>query len=233
METNKSVVPFQFQGMEVRTVIIEDEIYFVVSDACKVLELDNVSRAIDRLDPDGVTQSKVTDSSGRVQTMAIANEPNLYRLIFRSEKPQAKAFQNWVYKEIIPSIRKTGSYSVSSRETTPARGLSPDVLDDPRRLTLAIRSERALLQHLQAELALRYPDRARISMKRVRGPQDVQERILHVVRRHGPISLNTLHHSYMKRWDAESIEKGVETLLTSGQIVRLQTERGWTKYAVA
>jgi prophage antirepressor-like protein len=102
---------FNYKDHEVRTVIIDGEIWFVIADACKVLEIKNVSQATDRLDQDGVCLTEVIDSLGRKQKAAVANEPNLYRLIFRSDKSQAKAFQDWVYKEVLPSIRKTGTYT--------------------------------------------------------------------------------------------------------------------------
>lgn len=107
---SKELAVFNFQGNDFRVKILDGDPWFVVNDVCKILELGNVSRAIDRLDPDGVTQSKVIDALGREQNTAIANEPNLYRLIFRSDKPEAKAFQDKVFNEVLPSIRKTGQY---------------------------------------------------------------------------------------------------------------------------
>jgi prophage antirepressor-like protein len=116
MNNKTALSVFTFQNHPVRTSIIDDEIWFVVSDACKVLDIINVSQAVDRLDQDGVCTTEVIDSMGRKQNATIANEPNLYRLIFQSRKPDAKAFQDWVYKEVLPSIRKTGEYSTQSSQ---------------------------------------------------------------------------------------------------------------------
>lgn len=221
---------FSYEQHEVRTILIDGNPWFVGKDVCEVLGISKYRDAIARLDDNERCPVWVDTPGGKQETNAI-NEPGLYRLIFRSDKPQAKAFQDWVYKEVLPSIRKTGGYSTNA---LPCKGeISPDVLADPRRLTLAIRGARAKHIYLQTEMALRYPERIHSSRLRIRGPKELEERILHVLRRHGPLSLNTLHHSYMKRWDAETIEKGVDTLIVSGQVVRLQTERGWTKYTVA
>jgi prophage antirepressor-like protein len=104
---------FKYQDSPVRHVIDENnDPWWVAVDVCKVLELDNVARAVSRLDGDEVTQSKVIDSLGRLQTTTLVNEPGLYSLILRSEKPEAKAFKRWVTHELLPAIRKTGSYSL-------------------------------------------------------------------------------------------------------------------------
>lgn len=107
---SKELTVFNFQGNDLRVKVIDGEPWFVVADACRVLEIINVSQAVDRLDGDGVCQAEVIDSLGRKQNATVANEPNLYRLIFRSDKPEAKAFQDWVYRDVLPSIRKTGQY---------------------------------------------------------------------------------------------------------------------------
>lgn len=110
---------FNFQDQPVRVVMISGEPWWVAADVCKVLGIRNVADAVNRLDQKGVALND-TLTSGGYQKLTIANEPNLYRLIFRSNKPQAKDFQDWVFGEVIPSIRKTGSYS-----TGPARKQFP------------------------------------------------------------------------------------------------------------
>lgn len=82
----------------------------VAKDVCNVLGLDNVRRALDRLDGDEFTTSKVIDSIGREQETYVVNESGLYSLIMTSRKPEAKAFRKWVTSEVLPLIRKTGSY---------------------------------------------------------------------------------------------------------------------------
>ena len=97
------------------SVKIDGEPWFVAADVCRILEIRNVSDALSRLDADekGVTN---VYSPGGMKEMNIVNEPGLYRLVFASRKPEAKKFQRWVYHEVLPSIRKTGGYSVE-RET--------------------------------------------------------------------------------------------------------------------
>lgn len=103
---------FNFESHDVRTVTQGEEVWFCLKDVCDILELDNVSRVKSRLKQDGVTTSKVMDSIGREQYTNFVDEKNLYRVIFQSRKPQAERFQDWVYDEVLPSIRKNGKYEV-------------------------------------------------------------------------------------------------------------------------
>lgn len=92
------------------------ELWFCLVDVCRALELENVSRVKHRLRQDGVTISKVIDSLGRNQMLNFVNEPNMYRCIFQSRKKEAELFQDWVYEEVLPSIRKTGKYAHKPRK---------------------------------------------------------------------------------------------------------------------
>ena len=96
---------------EIRTITKDDEPMFCLADVCKALELEQVSRVKARLKTDGVTTSKVTDRLGREQEATFINESNLYKTIFQSRKESAERFTEWVTSEVLPSIRKTGSYS--------------------------------------------------------------------------------------------------------------------------
>ena len=101
-----------FQSKEfgkVRTVLIENEVWFVLIDICKILELSNPSSVIKRLDEDEVTKFDLGSLSGITN---IINESGLYKVIFRSDKPQANQFTKWVTHDVLPSLRKTGSYSI-------------------------------------------------------------------------------------------------------------------------
>ena len=86
------------------------EPWFVAADVCRVLALTNPSEAVKCLDDD--EQSKYCLGSGGSDRVII-NESGMYSLIFRSRKPEAKKFRKWVTEEVLPSIRKTGSYSVT------------------------------------------------------------------------------------------------------------------------
>ncbi|KXG42855.1 BRO family protein [Tepidibacillus decaturensis] len=103
---------FNYQNHQVRTVIINDEPWFVAKDVCDVLNHSNHKVAVSRLDEDEVSKVYLTDSLGREQNTTIVNESGLYALIMTSNKHEAKQFKRWITHEVIPSIRKTGSYSI-------------------------------------------------------------------------------------------------------------------------
>ena len=104
---------------EIRTAGTAENPMFCLNDICKVLELDQVSRVKSRLSEAGVTSIKVGVQTGtkkdgtpsiQKMDMTFINEMNLYKVIMRSDKPQAEPFQDWVCGEVLPSIRKNGGY---------------------------------------------------------------------------------------------------------------------------
>lgn len=109
---NDQLQIFTFQGNNVRISGTADSPLFCAADICHALGLGQVSRAINGIPKDGVTQSNLIDSMGRSQNANFLTESGLYRLIFKSTKPQASAFQSWVFNDVLPSIRKTGKYAV-------------------------------------------------------------------------------------------------------------------------
>ena len=111
-QQNKEMATFDFQNQPVRVVTINDEAWFCLVDVCNILNIKNSRRvASEMLKEDGVRKTYTIDNLNRKQEITIINEPNLYRVIFRSNKKEATIFQNWVFEEVLPSIRKTGSYS--------------------------------------------------------------------------------------------------------------------------
>lgn len=102
---------------EIRVAGTSDEPLFCLADVCRVLEIKNVSDCKSRLNQRGIvlTDTPTYNQHGKevVQKMVYINESNLYRLIMRSDKPQAEMFQGWICDDVIPSIRKTGKYEVS------------------------------------------------------------------------------------------------------------------------
>ena len=105
---------FNFEGNEVRTLKIDEEPLFVGKDVAEILGYSNPRKALkDHVDEedkkDGVT---IRDSIGREQQPTLINESGLYSLILSSKMPKAKRFKHWVTSEVLPSIRKTGSYQV-------------------------------------------------------------------------------------------------------------------------
>lgn len=110
---------------QVRTSIINDEPYFSLTDVCRVLEINNPRMAKTRLNEKGVSTTDILTNGGRQQANFI-NEPNLYKLIFQSRKPEAERFADWVTSEVLPTIRKHGAYMT---ETVIERTLTdPDYL---------------------------------------------------------------------------------------------------------
>ncbi|MEE0114342.1 MAG: Bro-N domain-containing protein, partial [Ruminococcus sp.] len=105
---------WNYESSEIRTVQINGEPWFVLSDVCKVLELSSPHKVAERLDGDEKGRNQIPTLGG-VQEMAVVNESGLYTVILRSDKPQAKPFRKWVTSEVLPSIRKHGSYSVQSQ----------------------------------------------------------------------------------------------------------------------
>jgi prophage antirepressor-like protein len=113
-KTENLPVEFRFKDLVVRTVSKNEEPWFVAADVCKALEIKNTTRAIAPLDDDekGLYQVKTL---GGAQDLNVVNEFGLYRLILRSDKAKAKAFQRWVIHEVLPSIRKTGRYEAAQQ----------------------------------------------------------------------------------------------------------------------
>lgn len=103
---------FVYSGEQLRTVQRDDGLWWVLRDVCRVLNIGNVTDTKKRLDPDEVDLTDLIDSMGRVQSTTIINEPGLYAVILRSDKPEAKAFKRWVTHDVLPSIRKTGAYGI-------------------------------------------------------------------------------------------------------------------------
>ena len=103
---------FNFQSQQVRTVVIDGEPWFVLADVVSALQLARSAAQVkERLD-DGVRKTYPLETAGGIQQVIIVSEPGLYEVIIRSNSPHAKPFKNWVLKEVLPSIRKTGSYGV-------------------------------------------------------------------------------------------------------------------------
>lgn len=104
---------FQFQAScDVRVQLINKAPFFCLKDVCLSLGIKNTSQLASQLDVKGISKT-YTPTKGGKQELIFVNEPNLYRVIFRSNKKEAIDFQNWVFDEVLPTIRKTGSYSLT------------------------------------------------------------------------------------------------------------------------
>lgn len=113
------ITPFTFPttGQQVRAVTIDGDPWFIAADVCAALDITNVGNALARLDDDEKGSIRLTDGTPGNPNRGIVNEAGLYALILRSDKPEAKAFKRWITHEVLPAIRRTGSYSVSVPRT--------------------------------------------------------------------------------------------------------------------
>lgn len=115
-----STTIFQYGAAEVRTVLIDNEPWFVAADVCGVLDIGNPSMAVARLDDDERT---LISNEGSLVPFNAVSEAGLFALILGSRKPEARAFKRWVTHEVLPAIRRTGSYAVESPEQLMARAV--------------------------------------------------------------------------------------------------------------
>lgn len=98
------------------TIDIDGEAWFIAKQVCDLLGIANASDAVSTLDDDEKRMSVIPTPGGN-QNVRLINESGLYNLIFKSKKPSAKTFRKWVTKEVIPSIRKTGTFGINRIET--------------------------------------------------------------------------------------------------------------------
>ena len=92
----------------VRTVLLNNEVWFCIKDVCDILGLTNPTVVAKRLDEDEKAKFDLGLKNGELTNFT--NESGLYTLILRSDKPEAKPFRKWITSEVIPAIRKTGKY---------------------------------------------------------------------------------------------------------------------------
>ena len=115
---NELIQTFNFGVSQVRTAIKDNgDVYFCLTDVATILEISNANPSRFSLDEAGVHKMYISYPSGSKQVTFI-NEPNLSRVIFRSNKAEARQFQDWVFNEVLPTIRKTGSYNTKPTELT-------------------------------------------------------------------------------------------------------------------
>lgn len=138
-----SITPFAYGDQPVRVVTIDGEPWFVLADLTRVLGLRQFRT--DRLDNALIRNHPIADSMGRIQQATIVSEPGMYEVVIRSDKPEAAAFRRWITSEVLPQIRKTGSYSATPQ-------LSEDQIVQQ---ALAITAAR--VEKLTAQLAIAQP----------------------------------------------------------------------------
>lgn len=105
------IIPFEFESHALRVNLdAAGQPWFVAADVCAALDLPDTHKAIARLDDDEKGRNSIPTPGGQ-QEMSMVNESGLYNLVLGSRKPEAKRFKRWITHEVLPSIRKTGSYT--------------------------------------------------------------------------------------------------------------------------
>ena len=117
-----AVQVLNFQQNSVRTVADnKGELWFLANDVCEILGYSNPRQAVQKNCKEKGVSNRYTPTRGGEQSMTYINEPNLYRLIIKSRKPAAEAFEEWVMETVLPAIRKTGGYQIGQKTTADDR----------------------------------------------------------------------------------------------------------------
>lgn len=110
---------FNFGSKQLRVIQKNGESWFVAKDVCDILEISNVSDTLEKVLDDDEKGIDTIYTPGGKQDVRVVNEPGLYSLVIRSRKPEAKKFKRWITHEVLPAIRKTGSYSIQPTKQLP------------------------------------------------------------------------------------------------------------------
>lgn len=136
---------FQFEEQNVRTLVIDDEPYFVGKDVAEILGYVKPRNAISvHVDDEDKKDAPIQGTLGGVQTMTMINESGLYSLILSSKLPTAKKFKRWVTSEVLPAIRKHGAYMTEQKIEEAL--LNPDTLITLAKQLKAEKEQRLLAQ---------------------------------------------------------------------------------------
>ena len=113
-----NITTFNFGSELIRVIDIDGTPYWVAADACEALTISNVSHACSNLAQDEIRTLRLAGGK-KGRPNILVTESGLYKLVMRSDKPEARQLQDWVTREVLPSIRKTGSYSNAKLVSTP------------------------------------------------------------------------------------------------------------------
>lgn len=130
---------FNFENNSIRTILVNDELYFVGKDVAEILGYKNVSRDINRHVDEEDRQNYQNGTFESPRGLTIINESGLYSLILGSKLPKAKKFKRWVTSEVLPSIRKTGGYTNVPRTFSEALRLAADTEEERARMEQQIK----------------------------------------------------------------------------------------------
>lgn len=130
---------FNFENNSIRTIVVNDELYFVGKDVAEILGYKNVSRDINRHVDEEDRQNYQNGTFESPRGLTIINESGLYSLILGSKLPKAKKFKRWVTSEVLPSIRKTGGYTNIPQTFSEALRLAADTEEERSRMEKQIK----------------------------------------------------------------------------------------------
>ncbi|MGK7876673.1 MAG: Bro-N domain-containing protein [Xenococcaceae cyanobacterium] len=147
------IIIFGFENQEVRFVGTFDKPEWVAQDVCAVLEIKNVSDTLAKFDEDEKGIASIYTLGG-LQELLTVTEPGLYRLIFKSRKAVAKRFQRWLFHEVLPSIRRTGSYTINQSQKQPKALIAAQAINEINQLVAQIspRLAQYLIDHTISEV---------------------------------------------------------------------------------
>lgn len=143
---------FNFNGNQLRTVLIDNEPFFVGKDAAAAIGYSNTRKAIkDHVKSKYLRESRIVTPSGE-QKVIVISEPGLYQLAGESKLPSAEPFQDWVYEEVLPTIRKHGAYMTDAKaqDVLSGNGLA-DLLLQAGNQIKQLESEKEVMQVELAE----------------------------------------------------------------------------------
>lgn len=116
------IVPFNYEGAELRTLLIEGEPWFVAPDACRMLDLRDTTSALKMVDVDDKQNLRRSEGphfpeglDSRIHTINVVNESGMWALIFQSNKDQARRVRRWITGTVLPEIRRTGSFNAPAQ----------------------------------------------------------------------------------------------------------------------
>ncbi|MBI9112262.1 Bro-N domain-containing protein [Maridesulfovibrio ferrireducens] len=147
-----NIIPFDFGDNLVRVIMRDTQPWFLAKDVCDVLEHSNHRMAIQGLDEDEKGVSNAYTLGGE-QNITVVSESGLYSLIFRSRKPEAKKFRKWVTSEVLPTLRKTGTYECKPLFAEPNLNLPDAALFlKPALRTTAMNAAMQMVKHAGGNL---------------------------------------------------------------------------------
>ncbi|WP_013321001.1 BRO-N domain-containing protein [Gloeothece verrucosa] len=147
------LIVFGFENQKVRCVGTPDQPEWIAQDVCDVLSVGLASNTLRNFDFDEKGMYSIHTPGGE-QEMLTVTEPGLYRLIFKSRKAVAKRFQRWIFHEVLPSLRRTGSYSIQQNQQSPKALIVARAINEINELVVDIspRLAQYLIDHTISEV---------------------------------------------------------------------------------